>query len=87
MLIHIFQDTQYRLSRLPSHAQVQMLEKRGPSPLSFLAAPRTVKPRPLSEATEIIDTDFEGESSERHSSSRKSVESVSKISQDSIVAQ
>lgn len=60
------------------HAGVQMLQK---STNSIVLLPRrsSFNSRPLSEATEILDTDFEAEFSDIESP-RRSVDSVSFIS-------
>ncbi|PGH27030.1 hypothetical protein AJ80_01215 [Polytolypa hystricis UAMH7299] len=70
-----FQESvQYRRLRLTqSQVGVQMLQKPN-NHLSFIST-RSYAARPLSEATEILDTDFEAEFSEEDNSPRKSVES------------
>jgi hypothetical protein len=59
-----------------SAAGVQMLQKSNKNHLSFLST-RSYNSRPLSEATEILDTDFEAEFSPDDNSPRRSVDSVS----------
>ncbi|KAL1957540.1 hypothetical protein VTO42DRAFT_5766 [Malbranchea cinnamomea] len=64
-------EAQYLQSRFSqTQAQVPMLEKRGSNPLAFLTRPSSRNSRPPSETTEIIDTDFEAELSEKESSSK-----------------
>lgn len=63
---------------------VQMLQKPMTNHMSFLST-RSYNSRPLSEATEIFDTDYEAEYSPADDSPRRSVESVSQNSSDSLI--